>query len=592
MATKAWLSYLKLLGYSTGDILFDIDYDEDYLLDDNNWVSTEQCYKLAANISINFPEEKDLFHRIAIWTVKQKLSKSIWAIAGATVSPFDLYNSLSKNIVRFNRHRKYEIDLVGKGKAIISLKHMTHIHAQKEICQWTEGLIEAAPIIIGYPPANVKKTNCECNGDDCCVYEVKWKNKTNVLKRIKNIFFHKKDIFKLQSEVLEESLEKLLERYEKSIESEKKHRTLVETIRDIVYTVDKKGSFTYISPNVENIAGFRPDELLGEHFVRILSPVYRDEVIDIFNNNLKNQQTKTLEIKIITKDGGEIPMELNTTTLYDAHGTSIGRIGVARDISKRYEEEAKRKKMEMKALTQDKLASLGEIATGIAHEINQPLSFIKIILQSTLEDIAKKKLDTEEISDDFHESLRQVERISDIISHLRTFGRTDVTSFGPVSLSAVLDHTMILMKERLRIKNISMDINISDTFPMLKGNHIKLEQVFLNLIQNSMDALEEQGKGEINLSSEIINDYALISFSDTGEGIDAELMEKIFEPFFTMKGAGKGTGIGLSIVYGIIQEHKGTITCDPMSEKGATFNIKLPIYKDETGSSVSAPLNA
>jgi signal transduction histidine kinase len=107
-----------------------------------------------------------------------------------------------------------------------------------------------------------------------------------------------------------------------------------------------------------------------------------------------------------------------------------------------------------------------------------------------------------------------------------------------------------------------------------------------------MDALEEQGKGEINLSSEIINDYALISFSDTGEGIDAELMEKIFEPFFTMKGAGKGTGIGLSIVYGIIQEHKGTITCDPMSEKGATFNIKLPIYKDEIGSSDSEPLNA
>jgi hypothetical protein len=105
MATKAWLSYLKLHGYSTGNILSGIDYNENFLLDDNNWISTEQCYKLAANITLNFPDEKDLFRRIASWTVKQRLSKSIWAIAGSTVSPYDLYNSLSKNIVRFNRHR-------------------------------------------------------------------------------------------------------------------------------------------------------------------------------------------------------------------------------------------------------------------------------------------------------------------------------------------------------------------------------------------------------------------------------------------------------------------------------------------------------
>jgi signal transduction histidine kinase len=127
---------------------------------------------------------------------------------------------------------------------------------------------------------------------------------------------------------------------------------------------------------------------------------------------------------------------------------------------------------------------------------------------------------------------------------------------------------------------------------MLNGNHIKLEQVFFNLIQNSMDALEEQGKGEIKLSAKINNDHALIRFADTGEGVDPELQEKIFEPFFTMKEAGKGTGIGLSIVYGIIQEHQGTITCESEGEKGATFKIELPIYKDEKGDFVSGPLNA
>ena len=380
--------------------------------------------------------------------------------------------------------------------------------------------------------------------------------------------------------------------FQKLQESEKKHRTLVETISDIVYTVDLEGRFTYVSPMIEVITGYADSELLGRKFIEIVSPQFKGIVMQRFAAGIAPEGTSTYEIEILTKGGLTIPVELNVAPLTNTTGQPMGRICVARDITRRYEEEAKRKEIEVKALTQDKLASLGEIATGIAHEINQPLSYIKIILQSTLDDLSKEKLDTEELTEDFQESLRQVTKISNIISHLRTFGRTDVTSFGPVSLSTVLNHTLILMKERLRIKNISLDIDINDTFPMLKGNHIKLEQVFLNLIQNSMDALEDQGKGKINLSAKIHNDHALISFSDTGEGIDPELQEKVFEPFFTMKKADKGTGIGLSIVYGIIKEHKGTITCESGGERGATFKIKLPFYKDENGSVVSEPLNA
>ena len=564
-------------------VLHGIDYNEDFLLDEDNWIATDQCYKLASNISLNFPEEKHLFRRIAIWTVRQRLSKSIWAIAGSTLSPKNLYNSLSKNIMRFNRHRKYEIDQVSKGEAIIRLKHMTHINAQKEICEWTGGLLEAAPLAIGYPPANVKKTSCECDGEECCTYNVQWKTNLNFFQRIKNIVFHKREIFRLQSEALEESLEKLLERYEYLSVSEKKHRILIETIKDIVYTVDAEGRFTYISPMIEAIAGYSDSELYGKQFVEIVNPQYEEIVMQRFVEGLKTGGTSTYQIEILAKDGTSIPVELNVASLTDISGEPIGRIGVARDITRRRQEEVKSKEIEMKALTQDKLASLGEIATGIAHEINQPLSYIKIILQSTLKDISKEKLDTEELTEDFQESLRQVGKISNIISHLRTFGRSDVTSFGPVSLSKVLNDTLILMKERLRINNISMNIDISDVHPMVNGNHIKLEQVFLNLIQNSMDALEEQGKGEINLSAQVENDHSLIIYSDTGEGINEELQEKVFEPFYTTKDADKGTGIGLSIVYGIIQEHQGIISCESEGESGATFKIKLPIYKNKSG---------
>ncbi|MBW2467242.1 MAG: PAS domain S-box protein [Deltaproteobacteria bacterium] len=380
--------------------------------------------------------------------------------------------------------------------------------------------------------------------------------------------------------------------YQNLQESEKKHRILIETIRDIVYTVDLQNRFTYISPIIENITGYTYGDLRGKQFYEIVSPKYKDIVKQEFSEYSENEGLSTYQVDILIKDGSVKPFELNIANLSNSTGEPIGRIGVARDITRRREEEAKRKEMEVRALTQNKLASLGEIATGVAHEINQPLSYINIILQTTLDDLSKEKLNTEELKEEFQESLRQVSRITKIISHLRTFGRTDITSFGPVDLAAVVHDTLILMKERLRIKNIQLNLDISDSFPMVCGNHIKLEQVFLNLIQNSMDVMEEQGGGEINLQARKEDDYALISFSDTGGGIAAELQEKIFEPFFTTKEAGKGTGIGLSIVYGIIQEYNGSIICESEEGKGATFNIKLPVYKSESDNMAAESLDA
>jgi len=370
--------------------------------------------------------------------------------------------------------------------------------------------------------------------------------------------------------------------YQKLHASEKKHRTLVETIRDIVYTVDLEGRFTYVSPMAEIITGYPEQELIGRQFIEIINPQYQNVVTQRFTEGLESGETATYEIEILAKDGRHVPFELNVASLTDNMGQPLGRIGVARDITRRQQDEAKRQEVELRALTQDKLASLGEIATGIAHEINQPLSYIKTILESTLDDVNGDNVDNKELSEDFDESLRQVGKISNIISHLRTFGRSDVTSFNPVRLSSVLDDTLILMNERLRIKNISFDKQITDNFPMLHGNHAKLEQVFINLIQNSMDAMQEQGRGEITLSAQVENDEALITYSDTGEGIAPQLQEKIFEPFYTTKEAGKGTGIGLSIIYGIIQEHSGEIVCASGKEAGATFRIRLPVHVEES----------
>jgi PAS domain S-box-containing protein len=365
-------------------------------------------------------------------------------------------------------------------------------------------------------------------------------------------------------------------------ESEKKHRVLVETIRDIVYTVDMEGRFTYISPMVEVITGYEDKDLMGRNFSEVVTPSYREKALQRFEKVLETDETSRYEIEITGKDGRSVPFEINTAPLSDIMGNTIGRIGVARDITERTLEQKKRKEMEIKALTQDKLASLGEIATGIAHEINQPLSYIKIILEATLKDIEAAKVESHELSEEFNESLRQIGKISSIISHLRTFGRSDVISFGPVKLSRVLDDTLILMHKRLKIKNISFDSDIADNLPMLHGNHIKLEQVFINLIQNSLDAMEEQGRGTIILKARADNSKARISYTDTGKGIASKFHEKIFDPFFSTKEPGKGTGIGLAIVFGIIQEHNGEITCESNEGTGARFEITLPVHVEES----------
>jgi PAS domain S-box-containing protein len=194
----------------------------------------------------------------------------------------------------------------------------------------------------------------------------------------------------------------------------------------LVYTIDLEGRFTYVSPMVALITGYTDKELLGRDFIEIITSPYKDIVTQRFSDGLKSGEIATYEIEFLRKDKKAVPVELNVAPLTNNKGQMIGRIGVARDITRRHMEEAKRQEVELRALAQDKLASLGEIATGVAHEINQPLSYIKIILESTLNDIENEKLDRAELSGDFNESLRQVGKITNIISHLRTFGRSDL----------------------------------------------------------------------------------------------------------------------------------------------------------------------
>ncbi len=275
---------------------------------------------------------------------------------------------------------------------------------------------------------------------------------------------------------------------------------------------------------------------------------------------------------------GERYFDYAVYPIVDAHNRPTKMAILARDITRRVEAEKKRQEMEVKSLTQAKLASLGQISTGIAHEINQPLSFIRVIYESTLRDFDLGRVDVQELREDFREALRQVSRISALTGQLRTFGRPDTDVFEPVALPTVLDKTMILMGERMRRHNIDLQLDTSPDLPLVWGNANKLEQVFINLLQNAMDAMEPEQSGKVMV--EMLRhgaDRVKTIFSDTGPGIPPELQGKIFEPFFTTKEVDKGTGLGLAIVYGIIREHQGSIRYEPGPEGGGRFVFTLPV---------------
>ncbi len=250
------------------------------------------------------------------------------------------------------------------------------------------------------------------------------------------------------------------------------------------------------------------------------------------------------------------------------------------EITERSRLEKERSSVTAKALTQSKFATLGQVATGVAHEINQPLTYINTTFNALQEDLELNELDPEAAQQRLDESRRQVARINEIIRHLRTFGAADEVQMAPVDISKVLENTMLLMDQRLQNLSIALEQQIEESLPLVMGNVTELEQVFINLFQNSIDALaRKRGDARISIRVDTNQDdkSVRVAFEDNGSGIAPEHIERLFEPFFTTKSPDRGSGLGLAIVYGIVQGHGGDITVSSEQPKGTTVTIHLPV---------------
>ena len=228
-----------------------------------------------------------------------------------------------------------------------------------------------------------------------------------------------------------------------------------------------------------------------------------------------------------------------------------------------------------------KLASVGELASGIAHELNNPAGIILMRTARLAQEIEQCQL-SEEASEDVEAIQRQVKKISRIVSGLLTFSRRSNAELKPMSLNDLLRRTVALIEDLIRNRKVEVVLDLSDGLPRVEADSAQIEQVLLNLINNALDAMPKGGK--LTFSSRLVESRehgkaVAIGVADSGCGIPGEELSRIFDPFFTTKEAGQGTGLGLSISYGIIEEHGGSIEVESRPDQGTCFTIYLPVVE-------------
>jgi hypothetical protein len=283
------------------------------------------------------------------------------------------------------------------------------------------------------------------------------------------------------------------------------------------------------------------------------------------------------------QNGGSATLNVAIAPLVSKDFEQIGRLIIFDDVTDRAE-------LEQRLVQADKLSSIGLLAAGVAHEVNTPLAVISTYAQM----LAKQVANDDQKSILLDKIAKQTFRASEIVNSLLNFSRTSTTSFGDVDLNKVIRETMSLLEHQIQKVGVEVKLDLEAGLPLVHGNAGKLQQVFLNLFLNARDAMD--GGGVLAVRSWAEESGARVDVSDTGHGISPEHIHRIYDPFFTTKGSRKGTGMGLAVTYGIVQEHKGSI--EVSSRQGGTrFHLRLPWSRSALAQGVAAsaskqPVNA
>nr|WP_319404510.1 PAS domain S-box protein [uncultured Desulfosarcina sp.] len=373
---------------------------------------------------------------------------------------------------------------------------------------------------------------------------------------------------------------------EKSLkESEERLRLITDNMDDVITQTDAQIKVVFGSPSLERVLGYRSCEMIGKPAIDFIHP---DDIERVLKEATEARQNHALSVLLQYRwrhaNGTFVWVESSTRLLYDEHGFSKGAIFGTRDISDRIQAEKEKEALEKQLMQAQKFEALGRLSGGVAHDLNNLLSPILGYSELLLDDFAA--------NDQRKEKIEQINkagsRARDLVRQLLAFSRRQTLEFKPLNINNVLTDFGKLLQRTIR-EDIKLSICLSPLMKPIMADIGQVEQVIMNLSVNASDAMPGGGKLTIetaiaeldeNYASThpVVNpgEYVMLSFSDTGHGMDEGTRLKIFEPFFSTKGK-QGTGLGLATVYGIVKQHKGNIWVYSELGKGTIFKVYLPI---------------
>ena len=370
----------------------------------------------------------------------------------------------------------------------------------------------------------------------------------------------------------------------KQLEVELHHRdnffhSLIDSSVDGIIAADMKGRIILFNSGAQRILGYSREEAF-----RVLhtSKLYPDgearEILIRMRSDRYGGQGKLLrhELIAITKDGRHIPMSISGGIIYD-DGCEIATYGIFTDLRAMRKVEEDLEQTHQMLLQSEKMAGLGRLAAGVAHEINNPMSGIMLYANLVLETLGAEHPAAADMEIIVHEAERCKQIVADLLefSHQTSYEQTGVDVV--VQVQKALD----LFRKQPLFNNVEVDLAIDEGLSRIWGNPIRLNQVFTNLIVNAAQAMSGKGRLSILTRHRSGGDIVELVFSDDGPGIPDEVLGEIFDPFFTTKGDSGGTGLGLSVSYAIVKEHKGTIRVESELGRGTTFTLRFPVLKDQ-----------
>ncbi|MBW2109148.1 MAG: PAS domain S-box protein, partial [Deltaproteobacteria bacterium] len=361
--------------------------------------------------------------------------------------------------------------------------------------------------------------------------------------------------------------------------SEEKYRLLFNHDPNPLLVVDAEtGEIMDVNNAATVTFGYGKNELAGTSFWELFAAEDAARVRKELTAVTGAEPLFLSRVWAVKKGGGRFTVDLHVrgavTGVEDAaFGESL--IIRAVDITERLEQEAN-------LIQAGKMATLGEMATGIAHELNQPLNVIQVGADFFSKMVKRgQQISEEQLVKTCRNMRQQVDRASRIINHLREFGRKSDFDYYPVDLNEPIRDVFTILGRQLRLHKIAVELDLWKEPVMVLADRNRLEQIFLNLVTNARDAMEtgETTEKRLTITTRLEDGKAIAVVSDTGTGIPADIREKIFQPFFTTKEVGKGTGLGLSISYNLVKDFKGEIDMRSTEGRGTMFTISFPEYR-------------